>query len=281
MENREHDEEIESDDDMDNLKDLESFQEMCELAEYGLGEELDSLAKKKYNDPDKILSHKNTMIDKYHLLKLNSNGFLTIGSQPGLIKIIPMSDDVVSKSDEDTCDFVETPLSMNQNIPVNSFIYQQRNFVNGFIEKTILKKILPSLDTYIILLHTIHEKNLSVKISGNYKTKLYKKKQYVFLPNEYNHQVNFCDGFSNHEIWINLSRKIYPLKTDTDINMSTEFDKSEIDTYFPNLQPSLRDSLSDNVYYICLIDPEYGRNQLFEYLFLLLDTDPESGDGSD
>ncbi|AYV80926.1 MAG: hypothetical protein Harvfovirus10_24 [Harvfovirus sp.] len=253
-------------------KDAESFEDLCQLMNLALAGKIDSFMSGKRDETNCVLDEE-SMKYKDDFLKLNSLGFLTHNSQPGIIEII-------SDLDQGIANFFETPSYLSRTIPEGNMICQQRNYLVGFIEKKIFNKILPSLKNYIIFLHSFPAEKSNIKMISNYATEINQKIEYVFIPNGYKFSspMNFCDKLFNKRIWINMSRIICSYGTDACTNEFTDYDPNKINYYFGKFRLPLRDWMIDNVYNVTIIDPEYGKNNLNKFLLNLLDENSERSD---
>ncbi|AYV80925.1 MAG: hypothetical protein Harvfovirus10_23 [Harvfovirus sp.] len=246
-------------------EDAESFEDLCHLMENAFDGVIDSFVSYKCEATNSILVEE-SMKYKDEFCELNSLGFLTLNSQPGLIEVRPQIDFKLYNNPE-------TPLYFKKTIPKDMMIYQQRNYVEGLIEKRTFDKILHSLYDYIILLYIFADDNISLKMTTNYEKKRNKHLHYVFIPERYKSfsRTNFCDWISGANTFINLSRKIYSVETNPCTNSLVERGSKDVKHSFREFKPSLSNWLIDNVYYVNIIDPEYGQNNLNQLLLSLLD----------
>jgi hypothetical protein len=162
--------------------------------------------------------------------KMNKLGFLTIDSQPGV------SIERKINKEYNIPDFIRER-SIIKKTGIHEFreLYEQRNYVKGFIKKDVVQKMLPKLDQYIVFISSCHENNCKIEISINQKQIIESKNKYFSFPKYYEgNEIDSkdyllsCDYLSDKFCQINLSRYVYKDR----IALPTNLQVHEDECYF-------------------------------------------------
>lgn len=270
---------MKSDNLLHDWHDAESFTDLCILMNRSLTENFESLISGVDEGTGCVLDEDSI---KYRddFIKLNNLGLLTIDSQPGLSEFNEINNDT------EVC----TGKQYNK-ADLNGWfdIYEQRNYVEGFIEKHRLQKILPKLYNYIVCIQSSYCTGDKVKILHDYKYKLEQNKTYFFIPKNFDNTwpdsssvlPTFESSIRDGYYLVNLSRYTYsPTRApifdeqymDHVTNLHFEKDSCNFDSeyYFKYLKKHLEDWMADNTYLITIISPAYGTTCLNKFLIELL-----------
>ena len=200
---------------LENWKDAKTFDDLCTLMKRSLKGD-GSFNSFPYDETNCVLAEE-CMTYQNDFIKLNQLGFLTIGSQPGTIQIERVNDNISHAGDtKDIKEYVR-----KKQIKPNDLIriYEQREYIEGFMTKDTLLKILPKLNNYIIYVQPVDGKNSEVKIRNNYHDKLEQNVIYIYMPEHYKEvwPKSSCllqRGGKQLDYMTNLSRFAYDFKKD-------------------------------------------------------------------
>ena len=217
-------------------KNANTFNDLCILMQRALkGEGLESFVSFTCEETGCVLVEE-SMPYQDDLIKLNQLGFLTIDSQPGTQEFKKINDitDVVTefnKKEKFIKEYIkEKELKPNDLIE----LYEQREYIEGFMTKDTLLKILPKLHCYIVCVQPANCKKSRIKVRDNYEHKLKQKLTYIYIPDHFDktwpmssYYATFNPKLSLIYYLINLSRYTYDFKRD----IISKYQKNKKDFY--------------------------------------------------
>lgn len=272
---------------LDDWRDAKSFDDLCNLMQRSLTEDFDSFTSGTTEETGCVLVEESV---KYQddFLKLNELGFLTIDSQPGVIKYIKIDDD------KNICCYAKQ--YNNINLIGWTDVYEQRDYIEGFMEKYKIQQILPKLSNYIVCIQPSHCTG-EVEIFHDYLHKLESNQTYFFIPENFDEtwpdssciMPHFDSAIRDNYYLVNLSRHTYNqthqihkihkiVNYDADYmnlytNLQFEKNSSNFDTnyHLKYFKQDLQDWMKENTYLVMIISPVYGTTTLSKYLIELLE----------
>lgn len=266
-----------------NLKgwnDAKSFDDLCILMQKSLTEDFDSFTSLTYKNTVCALADE-SLKDRDDFIKLNKLGFLTIDSQPGSIVVTNLDNN--RRIARNITDYIERK---GHNIKNYVEIYEQREYIEGFLNINVASIILSSLCNYIVCIQPLNHIIDKVIISREYNYKIEPNTVYIFLPKNFeviwpdlSDVSRLFDLKSQDYYLINLTKKTFNLESDVNImydeylvdiptNLLLQKNSVSYDTdyYMKDFKPELRKWMIANTYLINIINPEYRTNGLNKLL---------------
>jgi hypothetical protein len=244
--------------------DIRSFEDLCQNAHLILTD----------RSTPTTMTHKNI---KCHndLAQLNQLGFLTTDSQIGCIEVCKKvcTENLMSQN----ADIISIPSS----VPANMMRCEQKNYIEGFMKKSTLHRILKHLDQYIVYIHTTNScEDQTVHIVQNYSQKyLSFNGKILFLPKKYTDRIdtsyhsNLDYVYTDNQI-INLKKYVLSDQIISTLNFRNRSENCMcVDRYMHHLNDQMIDQMVDRTYYLLIICPQYGTNKLNKHLIKLLSHD--------
>ena len=273
---------------LNSWKDAETFDDLCILMQKSLTENFNSFMSGICDCTNCVLVPESIPYrDDY--MRLNNLGFLTTNSQPGTIESYSIDDDtrmlnsvkkLIKRKKYNIEDYIE--------------VYEQREYIIGFLNKNTIQKIVPLLKDYIICIEPFNcQKKI---ISRDYDCKLESDLLYIFFPKDFDESLHdsscvMSASTSNSALFdehcfINLSRTVYSpivlsssyetrqdetiMEHWTNVNFLEDYTGFEIDYYIKDLKPKLKKYVLENTYNLTIVNPKYGYNGLSKLLISLL-----------
>jgi len=246
--------------------DISSFEDLCQNAHLILTSTNGSLL--TVSSPENIKCQND-------LIQLNQLEFLTTDSQIGCIEVCKKvgTENLMTQN----ADIISVPSS----IPADMMRCEQKNYIEGFMKKSTLHRILKHLDQYIVYIHTTNScEDQTVHIVQNYSQKyLSFNGKILFLPKKYTDRIDV--SYHSNLDYLHTDNQIINLKkyvlNDRIISTLNFRNRSEncmcVDRYMYQLNDQMIDQMVDRTYYLLIICPQYGTNKLNNHLIKLLSHD--------
>ena len=213
---------LSTEDKLEDWENANTFNDLCTLMQLSLKEDYESFTSYLSDRTNSVLVEESIPF-RDNFIKLNQLGFLTVDSQPGTTKIKQINNitDVVNEINASKKPIIkyinEKGLKSNDLIE----LYQQREYIEGFMTKEKLSKILPKLNNYIVCVNPSGGKQSKIKVRNNYEHTLKQNFTYIYLPNHFDTKWPESSYFCAFNpilcldyYLINVSRYTYDFKND-------------------------------------------------------------------